>query len=56
MKFDHDLVTDLSFDLKELGLGQPKIKPVEKTASDVGDNQYQVASVKQEAPQSLVAE
>jgi len=36
-------------------MGQPESKPVEKTASDSGVSQNQVASVKQEALKSLAS-
>jgi putative transposase len=53
---DHNAGINLkNYGLKELGLGQSKIKPVEKTASVSGVSQNQVASVKQEAPKSLVS-
>ncbi len=44
-----------NYGLKELGLGQPEIKPVEKTTAVSGESQSQVDSVKQEASKSLAS-
>ena len=43
-----------NYGLKELGLGQPEIKPVEKKSSGFEAIQNQDFSVKQEALKSLV--
>ena len=54
---DHNAGINLrNYGLKELGLGQPDIKPVEKTTADNEESSYQVASMKQEAPRSLAEE
>jgi putative transposase len=53
---DHNAGINLkNYGLKELGLGQPDFKPVEKTASVSGVSQSQAASVKQEASKSLAS-
>jgi putative transposase len=53
---DHNAGLNLkNYGLKEIGMGQPDFKPVEKTASVSGVSQSQAASVKQEASKSLAS-
>lgn len=53
---DHNAGINLkNYGLKELGLGQPDIKPVEKKSSVSGESQKQDFSVKQEASKSLAS-
>jgi hypothetical protein len=43
-----------NYGLKEIGLGQPEFKPVEKKTSDSGTcSSLKVCSIKQEALESL---
>ena len=44
-----------NYGLKELGLGQPKVKPVEKQTSTLEEITEQATSVKQEASKSLAS-
>lgn len=44
-----------NYGLRELGLGQPKIKPVESKTSDLDVSSGQVLTLKQEAPKSLAS-
>jgi transposase len=53
---DHNAGINLkNYSLKQLGLGQPEVKLTEKQAATLEESTEQAASVKQEAPQSLVA-
>ncbi len=53
---DHNAGINLkNYGSKELGLGQPDFKPVEKTTAVSGASQDQVVSVKQEASKSLAS-